>query len=419
MKFRYLSLYFASIGLKEAILLAFYSCFSIFFSNSKKNIESYFNNKDIYLFSSARGALSAFLQANNINDGDSVLLSSFTCLAVPTAVIASGARPIYADINPLSLNVNFEEIKEKVESNTKVIVVQHTMGRAMDDMDKIVEFAATRDILVVEDCALSLGSSDKGKKVGSTGDAAIFSLELSKTLSSGWGGVLVNNNTKLTRSLKTYYNKTDYEPLPTRARKLIQIIITGIFYNKYVYFVGKYFVSMAYKISFFKGSTPPNEYVGKVSSDFVSKLSKTQGIFANNQFKRVQMISNINNRNFINIKNYIELSGLTVLGDIKNDHFPVTPRICFLVKDKKNAREWFINKGIELGSWFDGCLSTSTIFNFEQNLFENVSKVSMHIVNLPCHNRLTDSDLVFLKLALLDFTKENPEERNFNFFQVK
>ena len=120
MKFRYLSLYFASIGLKKAILLSFYSCFSIFLPKSNKHIKSYFNNKDIYLFSSARGALSAYLQVNNIRQGDTVLLSSFTCLAVPTAVIASGASPIYVDINPLTLNMNLEDLIKQVKANTGI-----------------------------------------------------------------------------------------------------------------------------------------------------------------------------------------------------------------------------------------------------------------------------------------------------------
>ena len=419
MSFRYFSLYFASIGLKEAGLIFFYSCLSALLANNKTNIKKYFNNKEIYLFSSARGALSAFFQANNIKDGDSVLLSSFTCLAVPTAVIASGARPIYADINPLTLNMNFEEIKEKVQNHTKVIVVQHTMGRPMDDMDKIIEFATKKNILVIEDCALSLGSSDEGKKVGLIGDAAIFSLELSKTLSSGWGGILVNNNAKLTRSLDTFYNKIDYEPSLVRIRKLIQIIITGIFYNKYIYFLGKYIVSIAYKIRFFKGSTPSHEYDGKVSSAFVSKLGKTQAIFANNQLKRAQKISNINNKNFISIKNSLELAGLNVLGDINSKHFPVSPRICFLVKDKINANKWFFKRGIELGSWFDGSLSELPIFNFDKSHFINVSRVARHIVNLPCHNKITDSDLNYLDKIIKDFVEENPKERNFNFFKVK
>ena len=410
MKFRYLSLYFASIGLKEAILLAFYSCFSIFLSNSKKNIKSYFNNKDIYLFSSARGALSAFLQANNIKDGDSVLLSSFTCLAVPTAVIASGASPIYVDINPLTLNMNLEDLIKQVKANTKAIVVQHTMGRTIDDMNGIIKFASERNILVIEDCALSLGTKNSDVGIGFLGDAAIYSLELSKTLSAGWGGILLNNNSELKEPLEAFYKTLNYESLLTRFRKLIQIITTGIFYNKYLYFFGKYIVALGYKASFFKGSTPYEEYEGRVSSDFVSKLGLTQLLFTNTQFKRLEVISKTNNRNFLYIQESLKNNGFFVLGDISKNHFPVSSRVAFLLKDPKSAFEWFADKGIELGTWFSEPLSTLPLFNFEADKYPNTQFISKHIVNLPCHNKVTIDDLKWLDEIIKTYAEENPNQ---------
>ena len=377
-------------------------------NNLEMLVKSEYGAGQVLAYSSARGSLAAFLKAAGIGSEDSVLLSCFTCLAVPSAVIACGARPIYADINLGTLNVNLESIKDLVEGDTKAIVVQHTMGRPIDNMSEICQFATDSGLLVIEDCALSLGTKINGVPIGFHGDAAIFSLELSKTLSSGWGGLLINNNQSLEPVLAEDYKNTPEESTWTQLRKVLQIALTGLFYSKYVYFFGKYIIAIGYKLNLFKGSTPVEEYEGIISPRFISKLSGPQARLAQSQFKRLNYISEINNNNFRYIYKSLESAGLFILGDISSNHFPVSPRVAFLVNDPVIASEWFYNKGIELGTWFAGSLSPIPIFNFNSEDYPTVEFVANHIVNLPCHNRITKLDLIWLDEVIQLFVKENP-----------
>ncbi len=420
MKLRYLSLFFASIGPRQA-LLALYSGLTAMFTGElrRRNLEmlvkSEYGVDQVLAYSSARGSLAAFMKAAEIGPGDSVLLSCFTCLAVPSAVIACGARPIYADIDSSTLNVNLESILKSVEDDTKAIVVQHTMGCPVEEINEICQFAKDTGLLVIEDCALSIGSRSKGIPIGFHGDAAIFSLELSKTLSAGWGGVLVNNNRDLESVLLKDYENIPEESKYTQMRKLLQITLTGLFYSKYIYFFGKYLISVGYKVKFFKGSTPDHEKYGKVDQNFVSRLSGAQAKLAISQFKRINEVATINNRNFLYLQKCLKDAGIEVLGLAPKEDFPVSPRVAFLVNDPDAVSLWFYRKGIELGRWFDGPLSPLPIFNFDVSQFPNVKKISNHIVNLPCHNRLTKSDLVWFNNIIQMFVRENPSECDFRF----
>ena len=421
MRFKYLSLFFASIGPKQAFLILCAGLSTIFFGrlirrNLETMVKSEYGGHQVLAYSSARGSLAAFLRAAGIGPEDSVLLSCFTCLAVPTAVIACGARPIYADINVGTLNVNLKSIKELVEEDTRAIVVQHTLGHPVDEITEICRFAKDNGLLVIEDCALSLGSKCNGVSIGFHGDAAIFSLELSKTLSCGWGGLLINNNLRLQHALVEEYKNIPEESKRTQFRKVLQIGITGIFYSKYIYSLGKYIVAVCFKINFFKGSTPTGEYKGEISSRFISRLGAPQARLAIHQFKRLNAISAVNNHNFLFIHQSLKSSGLCVLGVVSEHHFLVSPRVAFLVNDPKAASDWFYKNGIELGGWFNSELSTLPVFNFDVEKFPNLKTISKHIVNLPCHNRITESDLIWLDSVIASFAKENPSQCNCNFF---
>ena len=417
MKFRYFSLYFASVGPRQALLIL-YAGFTWVFTSRRRRIKletllkSEYCVGQVRCYTSARGAIAAFLRSINIGMEDSVLLSSFTCLAVPSAVIACGAKPIYVDINPRSLNVDFENIQKAIRSNTKVIVLQHTMGRPIDKLEEICRFCRERGVLIIEDCALSVGTKNNGMPVGVKGDVAIFSLELSKTISCGWGGILINNNEYLEQAIDEDYKNTPEENLTTSCRKLLQVFLTGLLYSEYVYFIGKYIVALGYRIDFFKGSTTKQEFEGLIPPTFIRRLNGPQSSLAESQFRRLKNISITNNRNFLDIQKSLEGAGLSVLQATSENQFSVSPRVVFFVSDPKRASDWFFTKGIELGTWFSGSLSPLPIFNFDINFFPNAQFVSNHIVNLPCHNRLTKCDLAWLKNVIESFAKENPDQLN-------
>lgn len=134
-----------------------------------------------------RVALFALLKALDFSIGDSVAIQAFTCLAVPEAIMAAGAIPVYVDIEPAGFNMDAGVLKRKLTTQTKAIIVQHTYGIPAD-MDRIASIAAMHGIPIIEDCCHTLASIYKGKTVGSFGKGSFYSFEWGKPVAAGVGG---------------------------------------------------------------------------------------------------------------------------------------------------------------------------------------------------------------------------------------
>ncbi|MEK9149797.1 MAG: DegT/DnrJ/EryC1/StrS family aminotransferase, partial [Candidatus Desantisbacteria bacterium] len=169
----------------------------------KDSIEKYEDTYKRYLgvsyassFWKGRVALYAILKALGIGEGDEVLVEGFTCVVVPNAVIFAGAKPVYVPPDPKTYNMDISQIESKITSKTKAIIVQHTFGLP-SDMDSTLDIAKRHNLRVIEDCAPALGADYKGRKVGTFGDAAFFSSQWSKVISTGLGGVAVTNDPEI------------------------------------------------------------------------------------------------------------------------------------------------------------------------------------------------------------------------------
>jgi dTDP-4-amino-4,6-dideoxygalactose transaminase len=147
-------------------------------------------------FASARMGFYATMKVLRISSDDEVILLGATCSVMVNAVLKVGAKPIFADIDPDTFGSSLHSIEQCVSIKTKLIVAQHSFGIPCD-IEPIMKFAQQKNIFVVEDCALTLGSTINGKIVGNFGDVAIFSTDHSKPLSSLSGGVVYSNNEKI------------------------------------------------------------------------------------------------------------------------------------------------------------------------------------------------------------------------------
>lgn len=136
-------------------------------------------------------ALELALHAFGIGAGDDVLTTCRTFIASASCSVARGARPVLADVDPVSQNVTAETLDAALTPSTKAIVAVHLAGWPCE-MDKILAFAQRHNLIVIEDCAQAHGARYKGKPVGSFGHAAAFSFCQDKIISTGGeGGMLV------------------------------------------------------------------------------------------------------------------------------------------------------------------------------------------------------------------------------------
>ena len=157
---------------------------------------------------SGSSALHLALLSLGICAKDEVILPSYACSAVLNAVNYTGAKPILADINQYDFNVSFESVKQKITSRTKAIIVAHLFGFPAE-LDKFLSLG----IPIIEDCAQSLGAAYHNKSTGVFGKLSIFSFYATKMLTTGYGGMVISKDSKLTdkiRNLIDYDNRDDY-----------------------------------------------------------------------------------------------------------------------------------------------------------------------------------------------------------------
>jgi 8-amino-3,8-dideoxy-alpha-D-manno-octulosonate transaminase len=141
---------------------------------------------------SGTAALTTAMAALEVGPGDEVILPAWTWHSCYSAVVLSGALPVFAEIDE-SLNLDPGDVATKITPQTKVIMAVHTLGNPCD-MDRILAIAHKHRIRVLEDCAQSVGARYKGRPVGSLGDIGIYSMQINKTITSGEGGALVTND---------------------------------------------------------------------------------------------------------------------------------------------------------------------------------------------------------------------------------
>lgn len=151
-------------------------------------------------FNSGTTALYAQLMVHDVGGGE-VIVPSFTFPATANAVVASGATPVFADIEPDSLALSAESVKSVVTDDTEAIMPIHFGGTVARDIEALSDIAADSDAVLLEDACHSLGASMDGQNVGSFGSAASFSFCFNKLVTTGEGGMVVTDSTAIRNRL--------------------------------------------------------------------------------------------------------------------------------------------------------------------------------------------------------------------------
>ena len=142
---------------------------------------------------SGTAALHMAVASVGIGPGDEVITTPFSWTSTATCILHHNAIPVFADIEPRTCNIDPAKIEERITPSTKAILPVHLYGLPAD-MDPILDIARRHDLRVIEDCCQAHGAEYKGRRVGTLGDVAAFSLNALKNLSGGEGGLLVTNS---------------------------------------------------------------------------------------------------------------------------------------------------------------------------------------------------------------------------------
>jgi dTDP-4-amino-4,6-dideoxygalactose transaminase len=157
------------------------------------------------------------LRTLSVGPGDEVLLQAFTCLAVPEAVLAAGATPVWGDLAPGSVNLSVVAAKALIGSRTKAVIIQHTFGIPAE-VAPLLQAAAAAGVPVIEDCCHAFGSTYNGTPLGELGAGAFWSYEWGKPVIAGVGGGARFNDPARQAQLKAAHAR-DFR-FPPRRREL-------------------------------------------------------------------------------------------------------------------------------------------------------------------------------------------------------
>ncbi len=155
--------------------------------------------------SSGTAAIDIAIQALDIGEGDEVIMPTFTIISCINQIIRNGAKPVFVDSDPESWNMDIAQIESKITNKTKAIMIVHIYGLPVD-VQPIIELAQKHNLKIIEDAAEMHGQTYRGKVCGSFGDISVFSFYPNKHITTGEGGMIVTDDTRIAERCKSYRN---------------------------------------------------------------------------------------------------------------------------------------------------------------------------------------------------------------------
>ena len=153
-------------------------------------LSQYCGGRTVRAFSSGTATLEVALRLAGVGPGDEVITTPLSWVATANVILAVGARPVFADIDPVTRNIDLAQVAAAVTPRTKAIMPVDLAGLPVD-RDHLYAIAQQHGLRVIEDAAQSFGANWKGKAIGSFGDFVSFSFHANKNLTTGEGGALV------------------------------------------------------------------------------------------------------------------------------------------------------------------------------------------------------------------------------------
>ncbi len=309
-------------------------------------------------------ALDLVLKAFNIRQGDEVITTPFTFIATANAILYQGAKPVFADIDLKTYNLDPNDVLEKISPRTRAIIVVHLYGHPAD-MKAFREIADDHKLILIEDAAQAHGAEFMGRKVGSFGDAAIFSFYATKNMTTGEGGIVVTNNRKIAEKIKLLRNhgqrqKYLHEELGWNFRMTsIQAAIGRVQLKKLDRF---------------------NEIRRRNAMFLTERLSRVKGIVPPYEDPRVK---HVYHQYVIRIE----------------DEFPLS---------RDELKKFLAEKGIETDIHYPRPIFQQPLYQklgYPQNICPNAIEASRKVLSLPVHPALSIDDLEYIVQCIVEASK--------------
>lgn len=166
-------------------------------------LSEYFGGRPVRTFNSGTCTMEIALRIAGVGPGDEVITTPISWVATANVILEVGATPVFADIDPVTRNIDLHKLEAAITPRTKAVIPVYLAGLPVD-MTRLYAIAKKHNLRVVEDAAQALGSSWNGKPIGSFGDLVSFSFQANKNITTSEGGCLVMNNAEEARLAEKY-----------------------------------------------------------------------------------------------------------------------------------------------------------------------------------------------------------------------
>ena len=364
--------------------------------------------KKIFLVENGRTGQYIFLKSLELPEKYNVAIQGFTCNAVVNPVLWLNLKPNYIDIDPMTMNMSMDSLKERIDSKTKVVVLQHTFGNPVfktkkefyDFIDKMHE----KGILIFEDCAHALGSEIEGKKLGTFGDAALYSFGIEKVLSTRVGGALVVHNEDFLEDVeKIFKDMKEVSYFHTFIWLLNPIFwrILRVFRKRKMQIA-----DFLRKIRLLNMGFEDSELSGIKPKYYPRKISNALSCFVLNELKNLE--ENLSHRKAVTrvYAEYFSVEHLEGL-EIPFVRFPI---VCETKRQKLELKEFLEENNVNVGDWYEPVIyPKSTIqgaMMYETGLCKIAEIVSSRILNLPTGKNITKEYAREISEKIISFLDE-------------
>ncbi|MBI2651187.1 DegT/DnrJ/EryC1/StrS family aminotransferase [Candidatus Woesearchaeota archaeon] len=305
---------------------------------------------------SGTAALHAALHSMGIKKNDEVITTPFTFIATANTILMVGAKPVFADIEEDTFNINPLQIEQKITQRTKAILTVDLYGH-LCDYEKISEIAKNNNLLLIEDACQSVNAQYKEKKAGSFGHIAAFSFYATKNLTCGEGGILTTNN-------------IDYSENAKRFRQHGMSGLGAYDYNEIGY----------------------NYRMTDISAAIMLE-----------QLKKAEMLTKkrIDNANYLNekLKNVKGIKVPSVKKGFKHVFHQYTVKVQGFKLSRDELFEHLRKKGIGCSIYYPKPLHLCKSFaklGYKENNLPIAEKMSKEVISLPVHPNVTKEQLDFI-----------------------
>lgn len=342
-------------------------------------------------FASGRMSFYALLRALKIGLGDEVVLTGFTCSVMVNAVIRSGAKPVFSDIDEASFGTCPKALRKAISSKTKLVVVQHSFGIPCDIIS-ICNDLKHSGIFILEDCALSFGSSIEGVTLGDFGHAALFSTDHSKPINTMSGGLIYSKDLKIISELTKIQAASPELSDSKKLSMLKRVQIEANFCNSGNLaklslhdFLRRFVPGSTANYSLASDSSPL-----VINSDYpypakMPEFSARLGILELQRWKATSVLRRDILSDVIKI---CEEKGVKVPEAYYESQYEIVPlRFVFSrVKNKKNVIRTFFDQN---SFWFKQPIGSTSSplkdFGYVRGTCSNAEVIGRDIVNFPCN----------------------------------